>query len=69
VVHHSDAGAQYTSIRYATRLLEAGALASIGTVADSYDNAMAESVVGLYKTECTRFEGLGARWTTWSWRR
>jgi len=57
VVHHSDAGAQYTSIRYATRLLEAGALASIGTVADSYDNAMAESVVGLYKTECTRFEG------------
>lgn len=37
VVHHSDAGAQYTSIRYATRLLEAGALASIGTVADSYD--------------------------------
>lgn len=57
VVHHSDAGSQYTSIRYATRLLEAGALASIGTVGDSYDNAMAESVVGLYKTECTRHEG------------
>ncbi len=57
VVHHSDAGSQYTSIRYATRLLDAGALASIGTVGDSYDNAMAESVVGLYKTECTRYEG------------
>ncbi len=57
VVHHSDAGSQYTSIRYATRLLEAGALASIGTVGDSYDNAMAESVVGLYKTECAHREG------------
>ncbi len=48
---------QYTSIRYAPRMLEAGALASIYTVGDSYDNAMAESVVGLYKTECTRYEG------------
>ncbi len=57
VIHHSDAGSQYTSIRYSTRLLDAGALASIGTVADSFDNAMAESVVGLYKTECTRPEG------------
>jgi len=57
VVHHSDAGSQYTSIRYSTRLLDAGAVASIGTVGDSFDNAMAESVVGLYKTECTRPEG------------
>jgi len=57
VIHHSDAGSQYTAIRYSTRLLDAGALASIGTVADSFDNAMAESVVGLYKTECTRPEG------------
>ena len=57
VVHHSDAGSQYTSIRYAARLADAGAVASIGTVGDSYDNAMAESVVGLYKTECTRHEG------------
>jgi putative transposase len=48
---------QYTAIRYANRLLEAGAVASIGTVADSYDNALAESVVGLYKTECVRHEG------------
>jgi len=48
---------QYTSIRYANRLLDAGALASIGSVGDSYDNAMAESNIGLYKTECTHREG------------
>ncbi len=57
VVHHSDAGCQYTSIRYSNRLTDAGALASIGTIGDSYDNALAESVIGLYKTECTKFEG------------
>nr|WP_245607191.1 IS3 family transposase [Pseudonocardia spinosispora] len=57
VVHHSDAGCQYTAIRYANRLLDAGALASIGSVGDSYDNALAESVIGLYKTECVRHEG------------
>jgi len=57
VVHHSDAGSQYTSIRYTNRLLDAGAVASIGTVADSFDNALAETVVGLYKTECVRHEG------------
>jgi len=57
LVHHSDAGSQYTAIRYANRLLDAGAVASIGTVGDSYDNALAESVVGLYKTECVRHEG------------
>ena len=57
VVHHSDAGSQYTSIRYSTRLVDAGALASIGTVGDSYDNAMAESVIGLYKTECIKIDG------------
>ena len=49
--------AQYTAIRYADRLAEAGALASIGTVGDSLDNAMAESVIGLYKTECVRHDG------------
>jgi putative transposase len=48
---------QYTSIRYTNRLLEAGAVASIGTVGDSFDNALAETVVGLYKTECTRRDG------------
>ena len=48
---------QYTAIRYSSRLAEAGAIASIGTVGDSFDNAMAESVIGLYKTECVRHEG------------
>jgi putative transposase len=57
LIHHSDAGSQYTAIRYAERLLDAGALASIGTVGDSFDNALAESVVGLYKTECVRHDG------------
>lgn len=49
--------AQYTAVRYAARLAQAGALASIGTVGDSYDNSQAESVIGLYKTECVRPEG------------
>lgn len=57
LVHHSDAGSQYTSIRYTDRLTDAGAVASIGTVGDSYDNALAESVIGLYKTECIHFDG------------
>ncbi len=57
LIHHSDAGSQYTSIRYTSRLADADAVASIGTVGDSYDNAMAESVIGLYKTECVEHEG------------
>lgn len=57
LIHHSDAGSQYTAIRYAERLTDAGAIASIGSVGDSYDNAMAESVIGLYKTECVRHDG------------
>jgi putative transposase len=57
LIHHSDAGSQYTAIRYSSRLAEVGALASIGTVGDSFDNAMAESVIGLYKAECVRHEG------------
>jgi putative transposase len=57
LIHHSDAGSQYCAIRYGNRLAEAGALASIGSVGDSYDNAMAESVIGLYKTECVRRDG------------
>lgn len=57
VVHHSDAGSQYVALRYTERLAHAGALASIGTVGDSYDNALAESVIGLYKTECVRVDG------------
>ena len=51
LVHHSDAGSQYLSIRYSTRLTEAGISPSVGSVGDSYDNALAESVIGLYKTE------------------
>jgi putative transposase len=54
LVHHSDAGSQYTSIRYTERLAEAGATPSIGSVGDSYDNALAESIIGLYKTELIR---------------
>jgi putative transposase len=57
VTHHSDAGRQYTALRYADRLAEVGAIASIGTVGDSYDNALAESVVGLYKNECVKIDG------------
>ena len=57
LIHHSDAGSQYTSIVYSQRLEDARAVASIGSVGDSYDNAMAESVIGLYKTECVRHEG------------
>jgi putative transposase len=57
LVHHSDAGSQYTSIRYTDRLLAAGAKASVGSVGDSYDNALAESVIGLFKTEVVYWEG------------
>lgn len=57
VIQHSDAGVQYTSIRYAERLADAGAIASIGSVGDSYDNALAESVIGLYKNECVKHDG------------
>ena len=48
---HSDAGSQFTSVRFTERLDEIGARPSIGTVADSYDNALAETTNGLYKTE------------------
>jgi putative transposase len=52
LVTHSDAGSQFTSVRFTERLDELGARPSIGTVADSYDNALAETTNGLYKTEC-----------------
>ena len=52
LVAHSDAGSQFTSVRFTERLDEIGARPSIGTVADSYDNALAETTNGLYKTEC-----------------
>ena len=52
LVAHADAGSQFTSVRFTERLEEIGAHPSIGTVADSYDNALAETTNGLYKTEC-----------------
>src|SRR5680860_600617 len=57
LVHHSDRGAQYLSIRYTERPAEAGAVTSVGSRGDSYDNALAESVIGLYKTELIRGQG------------
>jgi putative transposase len=51
LIHHNDAGGQYTAVRFTDRLLEAGIEASIGTVGDAHDNALAESINGLYKTE------------------
>jgi putative transposase len=63
LVAHSDAGSQFTSVRYGERLAELGALPSIGSVGDSYDNALAETVNGLYKTELIRGPGQGP-WRT-----
>jgi putative transposase len=57
LVHHSDRGVQYLSIRYTDRLAEAGIESSVGAVGDSYDNALAETVIGLYKTELIRSRG------------
>jgi transposase InsO family protein len=54
LVHHSDRGVQYVSIRYTERLAEAGIEPSVGSIGDSYDNALAESINGLYKTEVIR---------------
>jgi putative transposase len=57
LVHHSDRGVQYLSIRYTDRLADAGAVASVGSKGDSYDNALAESFNGLYKAELIRRYG------------
>ncbi|WP_340251985.1 integrase core domain-containing protein, partial [Sulfitobacter pontiacus] len=57
LVHHSDRGRQYLSIRYTERLAEAGIEPSVGSVGDSYDNALAETVNGLYKTELVHRQG------------
>jgi transposase InsO family protein len=57
LVHHSDRGCQYLSIRYTERLAEAGIEPSVGSRGDSYDNALAESVIGLFKTEVIRRRG------------
>ena len=57
LVHHSDHGGQYLSIRYSNRLAQAGIEPSVGSVGDPYDNALAESVIGLYKTELIHHRG------------
>jgi putative transposase len=57
LVHHSDRGVQYLAIRYTDRLDEAGAVASVGSRGDSYDNALAETVNGLFKAELIRRQG------------
>jgi putative transposase len=61
LVHHTDAGSQYTSIAFTERLAAAGVSASVGTVGDAYDNALAESVIGLFKTELIK---PGGPWRT-----
>lgn len=74
LTHHSDRGSQYLSIRYSDRLVEAGIDVSVGTVGDSYDNAMAETIVGLFKTEVINMPNLGPwksvgqlEWETAKW--
>src|SRR5690606_24694215 len=61
LIHHSDRGSQYVSIRYTERLAEAGIEPSVGSVGDSYDNALAETINGLYKAEVIH---RGASWKT-----
>ncbi|MFF7977481.1 integrase core domain-containing protein, partial [Streptomyces sp. NPDC007905] len=57
LIHHSDRGSQYVSIRYTERLADVGASASVGSVADSYDNAMAEALNGTFKAELIEMQG------------
>jgi putative transposase len=57
LIHHSDAGSQYTSFAFTAHLIEAGLDASIGTVGDALDNALMESTIGLYKTELINKRG------------
>ena len=57
MIHHSDRGSQYVSIRYSERLAEAGIEPSVGSKGDSYDNALAETINGLYKAELIHRRG------------
>ena len=57
LIHHRDRGVQRVSIRYTERLSEVGITPSVGSVGDSYDNALAETVIGLFKTELIRQQG------------
>ncbi len=75
LIHHSDAGSEYLSIRYGAELAAAGIAPSVGTAGDSYDNALAESIVGLYKTEVidhlgpwetpAQVEAATSEWASW----
>jgi putative transposase len=75
LVHHSDRGVQYLAIRYTERLADAGAVTSVGSRGDSYDNALAETTIGLFKTEVitrrgpwrtlTQVEAALAGWVDW----
>lgn len=75
LIHHSDAGGEYLSIRYGAELAAAGIAPSVGSVGDSYDNALAESIVGLYKTEVighlgpwetpAQVEAATSEWASW----
>lgn len=65
LIHHSDRGVQYVSIRYTERLAEAGIEPSVGSVGDSYDNALAETINGLYKAEVIGSISPFQIWSTW----
>ena len=72
LIHHGDRGSRYPSIRYTGRLAEAGIDISFGSVGDSYDNALAESIIGLFKTEVINFlgpwkSGGQVEWETLKW--
>jgi putative transposase len=63
LVHHSDRAANTWSVRHTERLAEAGAVTSVGSRGDSYDNALAETIIGLYKTDLVRRRGPWRAWT------
>ena len=69
LIHHSDRGSQYVSIRYAERLAEAGIEPSVGSRGDSYDNALAETINGLYKAELIHKWAPGKPGKPWNWPR
>jgi putative transposase len=64
LISHSDAGSQFTSIRYGERLAEIGAIPSIGSIGDSFDNALAETVNGYYKSELIYGPARSGPWKT-----
>ena len=66
LVHHSDCGSQYVAIKYTELLAEAGIEPSVGSVGDSYDNALAETINGLYKAELIHRKGPGVPSRRWS---